>query len=219
MRDKKRRETVNVILDAATEVFAEVGFAGARVDEIAVKAGVNKAMIYYHIGDKKTLYAKVLQRVFKKTTDTISHDIRDDRSPEEKLGTYVGNMTSAIENNPHIPPIMLRELASGGKSFPPVVAEDFSNLLSTLCGILSDGVDKGVFIEVSPLILHLMIVGTFVLSRRVDVLTEQVEAKGALREAMKGEGPETVSDLIRRILLNGIIKRDSRIPGSEGSSG
>lgn len=207
MSGQKRQESINTILDAATAVFAEAGFAGARVDEIARRAGINKAMIYYHIGDKKALYASVLHRVFRKTTVTISDDIRDDRSPEEKLSTYISNMTSAIENNPHIPPIMLRELASNGKSFPANVAEDLSNLLATLYGILKEGVDKGVFIEVPPLILHLMIVGTFILSRRVDALTEQIDLKGALPAALLGKNPETVSDVIGRMLLNGIRKR------------
>lgn len=207
MRGQKRQESVNTILDAATAVFAEAGFAGARVDEIARRAGINKAMIYYHIGDKKALYASVLHRVFRKTTVTISDDIRDDRSPEEKLSTYISNMTSSIENNPHIPPIMLRELASNGKSFPASVAEDFSNLLSTLQGILREGVDKGVFIEVPPLILHLMIVGTFILSRRVDALTEQIGVKDALPAVILGKDSETVSEVIGRMLLNGIRKR------------
>lgn len=207
MSGQKRQESINTILDAATAVFAEAGFAGARVDEIARRAGINKAMIYYHVGDKKALYASVLHRVFRKTTVTISNDIRDDRSPEEKLSTYISNMTSAIENNPHIPPIMLRELASNGKSFPADVAEDLSNLLATLYGILKEGVDKGVFIEVPPLILHLMIVGTFILSKRVDALTEQIDLKGALPAALLGKDSETVSDVIGRMLLNGIKKR------------
>jgi TetR/AcrR family transcriptional regulator len=207
VRGQKRQESVNTILDAATAVFAEAGFAGARVDEIARRAGINKAMIYYHIGDKKALYASVLHRVFRKTTVTISDDIRDDRSPEEKLGTYISNMTSAIENNPHIPPIILRELASSGKSFPAIVAEDFSHLLSTLYGILREGVDKGVFIEVPPLILHLMIVGTFILSRRVDALTEQIGVKDSLTALLPGKDSETVSDVIGRMLLNAIRKR------------
>jgi AcrR family transcriptional regulator len=57
---EKRDESIRQILDAAMEVFAEAGYEGARVDEIARRAGINKAMVYYRIGDKKTLYQEVI---------------------------------------------------------------------------------------------------------------------------------------------------------------
>ncbi len=52
------QETVRNILDTAVQIFAEVGFAGA-LDEIARRAHVNKAAIYYHVGSKEALYAQV----------------------------------------------------------------------------------------------------------------------------------------------------------------
>jgi TetR/AcrR family transcriptional regulator len=62
-RDPRQRDadaTRRTLLDAATSVFAEHGFAGARVDEIAARAGVNKRMIYAYYGDKEGLYREVL---------------------------------------------------------------------------------------------------------------------------------------------------------------
>jgi AcrR family transcriptional regulator len=53
------------ILEAASEIFAAKGFDGARVDEIAKKAGVNKALIYYHFESKD----KILDELFKKYID------------------------------------------------------------------------------------------------------------------------------------------------------
>ena len=46
---KKRDKTIQRIFDAATKTFAAKGFAGARMDEIARLARVNKATIYYHV--------------------------------------------------------------------------------------------------------------------------------------------------------------------------
>lgn len=46
--------TRELLLRSATEIFAEHGFAGARVDEIAERAGVNKSLIYAYYGDKVT---------------------------------------------------------------------------------------------------------------------------------------------------------------------
>lgn len=51
------------ILQAAEEEFAEKGFAGVRIDEIARAAGANKQLIYYYFGSKAKLYDAVLERM------------------------------------------------------------------------------------------------------------------------------------------------------------
>ncbi|MGY4409554.1 AcrR family transcriptional regulator [Bradyrhizobium sp. LB7.1] len=52
------------LLTAAREEFARHGFAGARVDEIAERAGVNKQLVYHYFGDKDSLYLAVLEWVY-----------------------------------------------------------------------------------------------------------------------------------------------------------
>ena len=62
-RTRDADATRAALLGAATEVFAEVGYAGARVDEIAERARVNKRMIYEYFGDKQGLYREGSCRV------------------------------------------------------------------------------------------------------------------------------------------------------------
>src|ERR1044072_8432215 len=52
------------ILAVATEEFAQNGYAGARVDEIAAKTRTTKRMIYYYFGGKEQLYVAVLERAY-----------------------------------------------------------------------------------------------------------------------------------------------------------
>src|SRR5215467_5857965 len=52
------------ILAIATEEFAEKGFSGARVDEIAARTNTSKRMIYYYFGDKEGLFAEVLEEAY-----------------------------------------------------------------------------------------------------------------------------------------------------------
>ena len=54
------------ILEAAKQEFAAHGLAGARVDRIAAKAGANKRMLYYHVGNKEELYLTVLEGAYEK---------------------------------------------------------------------------------------------------------------------------------------------------------
>ena len=63
----RRRDAVRTrqeILDVATSEFADRGYAGARVDEIAARTRTTKRMIYYYFGGKEQLYVEVLERAY-----------------------------------------------------------------------------------------------------------------------------------------------------------
>ena len=158
----KKSGTVKRILKAAANVFSESGFSGARVDEIAKRAGVNKAMIYYHIGDKEKLYTEVISNVIGNTAEMIAGKIKDIRDPEEKLRVYVRAFARNIDDNPQVAPVMMREVASGGKHLPEVVARDIFRIVNMLRGILKEGVEKGIFIETVPFLIHIMVIGAMI---------------------------------------------------------
>ncbi len=61
----------DAILEAAATIFAEHGFAGARVEAIAKAAGINKAMLYYRVGDKARLYELVVLRQFERAARAV----------------------------------------------------------------------------------------------------------------------------------------------------
>ena len=56
------------IINAALDEFGQFGLAGARVDRIAKKAGLNKAMIYYHFNSKENLYREMIKSFFTNIT-------------------------------------------------------------------------------------------------------------------------------------------------------
>jgi len=69
MEDKNGKSSKQAILDAATEVFAEKGFDGARVDEIARRAQVNKALIYYYFESKDKILAELMVGLIREMID------------------------------------------------------------------------------------------------------------------------------------------------------
>lgn len=162
---ERKGETVARIIAAAKDVFAEEGFAGARVDEIAHRAGVNKATLYYHIGDKQALYAEVIHDVIGATGQKIAEEIARMTDPEEKLRIYIRSLTETISRNPEIPRIMMRELASGGQNLPDVFFQDLALVFATITGIVEDGVRSGVFVETIPLLVHLMTMGAIIVTK------------------------------------------------------
>lgn len=64
-RQRDAERTRAELLDVATEVFAEQGYSGARVDEIADRTSTTKRMIYYYFGGKEQLYLAVLERAYR----------------------------------------------------------------------------------------------------------------------------------------------------------
>ncbi len=152
------------ISDAAAQIFAEVGFAGARVDEIAKRANVNKATIYYHIGGKETLYAYILQQVFENLVTGVAERIAECHTPEEKLKVYIRSLSVEIQSNPHLPVLMMREFASDYQHLPETIFEEIGYLIELLTGILKEGEQQNAFIHCSPLLIHFMIIGANIFS-------------------------------------------------------
>ena len=139
----KRDETIRRILEAAAKTFSEVGFEGARMDEIAKRAAVNKATIYYHIGDKKALYAEVLHDIIGNALERSLRNLQDTQSPEEKLKSYISSVTHTMDQHPYLAPIMMREQISGGQNLPEVTARLLANIIGKVTDILEEGKKTG----------------------------------------------------------------------------
>src|SRR5947209_20297035 len=82
-------KTRAAILKAALEEFSHEGVTGARTDEIARRAGVNKALLYYYFKDKEGLYAAALEQVFSGLHERVASVLnRDELSPRDRLLGY-----------------------------------------------------------------------------------------------------------------------------------
>lgn len=84
------------ILEAAEQIFAEVGFDGARVDDIALKAGVNKALIYYYFKSKDAILDELFEKLMADGKSVQSKALSDypDISSEDK---YIEFMERNLE--------------------------------------------------------------------------------------------------------------------------
>ncbi len=201
---EKRSKTVRRILDAAKDVFSEVGFAGARVDEIAKRARVNKASIYYHIGEKDALYAEVLHDVFGRTGERMAGNMKEENPPEERLKAYIQNIARTLDQHPHVPPIIMREVASGGKNFPEVVMKDIARIVSMLAEILEEGAEKGIFVETNPLVVHLMVLGAFIFYKNLESIRAKHPAFPETLRKLDKNTSRSVAEEIEKLLLGAV---------------
>ncbi len=165
MKKEDEKESVQRIIEAATAEFAEVGYAGARVDNIAKRAGLNKAAIYYHIGGKRELYEYVIQALLSETAERTIQHIQTASSPEEQLRCYIRSLAQALDQNSAIAPILLREIAASGEHLSAAFFQTLFRLFGTLVRILKEGERQGVFMPVAPIVIHFMTIGPLVLQK------------------------------------------------------
>ena len=189
-------------------VFANAGFNGARVDEIARQAGVNKATLYYHIGDKKALYSATLHSIIGNTADRIETAVKSSPSVEEKLKLYVRTFAQTVAGNPHMAAIMMRELASGGEHFPEDTASDFARIIGIVTEILEEGRRKGIFIKATPFIIHMMVAGGIVLYRAIGPIRSKLTLPPNYLKQLDMNLSEEIAGEIEQLILNAVMKKD-----------
>ena len=146
------------LLAAAAHEFAARGFDGAKVDRIAARARVNKAMLYYHFDHKLALYREVLRDVFGGAAQAVEALQDEARDPVDQVCAFVAAVAHNAVTRPHFPPIWLREMAEGGRHLDEAVVGDMRRVMITLARILDAGRRAGCFRHVHPLIAQMTIV-------------------------------------------------------------
>ena len=154
------RDSKEQIFKAAAAEFADRGYEAAGVDRIAAKAGVNKAMIYYHFGSKLGVYTEVLRDMFRAVGARARALADGPGTPSEKMDAWIVAIVEESSARPWFPPIMLRELAAG---IPHLDADTFRLMQAVFAAVrdvLAQGRQDGSFREVDPLLTHLTIMPT-----------------------------------------------------------
>ena len=176
IRAHKKDQSVRKILNAALLVFSTQGYNGARVDAIARKAGVNKAMIYYRIGNKLALYQTVIHDIYQDRAAQLRREIQSSTTPEEKLKAYIASVAAIMDAHPHFTRIMIREMVSGWANFGPAIFEEVSVTVKIVQAILDEGVEKGVFVKTDPPAVHTMVIGSLILNHLTQPVKNQIMA-------------------------------------------
>ena len=146
------------LLAAAAAEFATRGFDGAKVDRIAARARVNKAMVYYHFENKAALYREILRELFATAAASVAAVRQAGGPPDIQLRGFVEAIAKNAIARPHFPSMWLREVAEGGRHLDETVLAGMRHVMQTLAAILADGRRAGVFRDVHPMVMQMSIV-------------------------------------------------------------
>lgn len=110
MNERIKDATEQKILAAAKSVFIKKGMDGARMQEIADEAEINKAMLHYYFRSKDRLFNAVLKSVFQELFPRIPGIVSSNISFEEKVTWIVSEYLDLLARNPFLPGFILHEL-------------------------------------------------------------------------------------------------------------
>lgn len=151
------------ILTAAMLEFSARGFDGAKVDRIAARARVNKAMLYYHFDDKAALYREILRGRFESVATRLAEARSIDDAPREQLHRFIRTIAAETAAQPHFPSIWLREMAEGGRHLDASIAKAIGAIIRVLAAILDDGRKAGVFRAEHPIVVQMSLIAPLLL--------------------------------------------------------
>ena len=155
---KKEAGAEQRILEAAKKVFMQKGLAGARMQDIADEAGINKAMLHYYFRSKDKLFEVIFKEAASALFPKIVAIISEDISLFDKIRKFTKEYLEIVIENPYLPLFVLNEINKQPVNFhakmfgakPP----DFSLLVKQI----DSEVKKGIIKPISPvhLIMNMM---------------------------------------------------------------
>ena len=113
-----RERNKELILRAASEEFADKGFAATKTSDIAAKAGLPKPNVYYYFKSKENLYREVLESIIAPIMQA-STPFNPDGDPKEVLSGYIRSKIRISRDLPHASKVFASEIMHGAPHLSP----------------------------------------------------------------------------------------------------
>ena len=191
-----RRASVEQILGAAEKVFAQRGFEGATMAQIATAAGLPKANLHYYFGTKEGLYRAVLEGILALWLEDAAAWIRPEHHPAEGLAGYVRAKMAHSRLRPHASRIFAGELLRGAPHIMLYLGIELRRRVSELAQVIGGWSNDGLMDPVSPVHLLFNIWAMTQTYADFDVQIRAVLGKVAVDDAEFAVATETVVALV-----------------------
>jgi len=155
-------ETEAKIIQAATEVFLEKGKDGARMQEIAGRANINKALLHYYFRSKDKLYEKVFREKVFRFLDELFSSVPQTDDIKIVLKEFTANYIDLISSHPELVRFILWEIRRGGQYMSDALRDIFAKHGFTKFPFLEkvqNAISEGTIRPLDPLHLIISVIG------------------------------------------------------------
>ncbi len=161
-RGAKAERTLAAILEAAEVVFAEKGFAAARLSDIADAVGIRRGSINYYFRDKRELYEEVQKRLFAGLRDRLLGAIEKGADCQERIENMVTAWVHYACERPAVAYMIMGEIVESPHAPSEAIGEYIAPVLTRLRETVEEGQAQGVFRSLDPVHLIFNLAGSTV---------------------------------------------------------
>jgi TetR/AcrR family transcriptional regulator len=155
-REQARAKIEAKILAAAEAVFAEHGFSGAAMSEIARRAGIPKPNLHYYCKTKEELYRRVLQRILDLWLGTAD-EITPDANPAQALAHYIAAKIDLARRRPLASRVFANEVIHGAPQIGEFLENELNDWVARKAKVIDGWVKAGKMQPVDPKHLFFML--------------------------------------------------------------
>jgi TetR/AcrR family transcriptional regulator len=155
-REQARARIEAKILAAAEAVFAEHGFSGAAMSEIARRAGIPKPNLHYYCKTKEELYRRVLQRILDLWLGTAD-EIKPEADPAEALAHYIAAKIDLARRRPLASRVFANEVIHGAPQIGDFLENELQDWVARKAKVIDGWVKSGKMQPVDPKHLFFML--------------------------------------------------------------
>ena len=159
---KYKKDTSNIILNAAFIEFEEKGYNGARMQSIANRAGINKALLHYYYKSKDAMFQIIINKAFHLLMPEIISVFEEDTDFFTTIEKFVFKYINILINNPYIPGFVTQEINNNPKRLLNLVKSPGINL-NPVKEKIAKAVKDGIIEDINPnqLIINIMSLSIF----------------------------------------------------------
>lgn len=147
--ETKKDSTEAKILEAATNVFVTKGMEGARMQEIADEAGINKALLHYYFRSKERLFEAIFSNVINMAFPQLTQILKSELPFVAKMEQVIDAYIALLRKHPFIPVFVLKELNRDPSGLFKLAIKYGLNP-SVIINQLQDAMDRGEIIRMDP---------------------------------------------------------------------
>lgn len=150
MTKTKDTNTEENILNAAKRVFHEKGMDGARMQEIANEAGINKALLHYYYRSKQLLFEAVFKNAFMLLAPQLNKVLNSDDTLNEKIKNFTKNYISFTIKHPYLPNFIINELNRNPEFVQKLISEKHFPTISKFKQQVEENIENGNIRPIKP---------------------------------------------------------------------